>query len=242
MLAFSSNSSLFDAHFHVNSGDFSSFSGEYRGIACAVTPKEWQEADSVLLPAHGVLRSFGVHPWTPSDQALCFLERLLQEGRLCAVGEAGLDFFTPNLAASAYEQRRFWHAQLALAGRFSLPLVVHARKSLSHIMQDSFLLRSLGAVVFHGFSGSAEEAAQILRKIPCAYFSFGAVLCRGGKKAASCLASIPAERVLLETDTAGTALLPAVYEAAYDIRSLTTAGERQDFCAQVLLNARTVFG
>ena len=51
-----------------------------------------------------IVSAFGVHPQNPDLSLVDFLESLLREGRLDAIGELGFDFFTEDFRSHRNEQ------------------------------------------------------------------------------------------------------------------------------------------
>lgn len=176
-----------------------------------------------------LLQSFGLHPQEPLLENLPFLEGLLQEKRVQAVGECGLDFFTPEFSANRAAQEKAFAAQLELAARYGFPAIVHARKAMQEIFAAAAALKKVPAVVFHSFAGSPMDARSLLDKGINAYFSFGKPLMNGNKKAISCVRRLPADRLLLETDApyqtlrgeraTSPAEIADVYQAAFELRT-----------------------
>jgi len=82
-----------------------------------------------LSAIQGMFFTLGVHPHDAStldeaslaDMAVLFA----RDGRLCAVGEIGLDYHYDFAPLDV--QREVFAAQLALARRRDLPVIVHAR-------------------------------------------------------------------------------------------------------------------
>ena len=78
----------------------------------------------------GVYATVALHPHdagTWDDALLGELEELAAHPRVVAVGECGLDFYRDLSPRDA--QRRAFSAQIALARRVGLPLVVHVREA-----------------------------------------------------------------------------------------------------------------
>lgn len=209
-----------------------------------------------------VLQSFGLHPQAPfSDERdfalrLEFLESLLRERRVQAVGECGLDFFTQEFSAKRAAQEKAFAAQLDLAARYKVPVIVHARKAMQEIFESAAALKKVPAVVFHSFAGTLMDARSLLSKGVNAYFSFGKPLMNGAKKAILCVRTLPIERLLFETDApyqtlkGEAATSPAeiadVYQAAFELRTAGIPYEARpsfiDFSAEIEKNFRAVFG
>jgi TatD DNase family protein len=175
--------------------------------ACAACHDEAEyHAQSELLGLiPPVLRSFGIHPQWPVWQNADFLAKLAASGQLDAIGEAGFDFFgdTPERVRNeenSRTQRGVFEFQLGLARTHGLPMVLHFRKSMDLAFAYAKDLASLRSVVFHCFSGTAEDAESLLRHGIEAWFSFGTPLLKGNKRAARSCALLPEERLLSETD------------------------------------------
>ncbi|HBG66980.1 MAG TPA: hypothetical protein DDW78_10995 [Treponema sp.] len=244
----------YDAHFHIAQCSYAAAAG----ASCAQSPEEFlrQEALAASSPFR-VCCLFGIHPQDAAagQQLLrrnaAFLEQLLREHRICGIGECGLDFFTEELKAARALQEEAWHISLGLAASYGMPLLVHDRKALDELFRDSRELARLPSVIFHAFPFGAREALALLAHGVNAYFSFGAALLRGSRKAEDCVRSLPAARILMETDApfqpfrdesfAPPERIRAVYERAAAIRAVS-AGEwalcmEKNFCGAFLSGA-----
>ncbi|MBQ7620227.1 MAG: TatD family hydrolase, partial [Treponema sp.] len=197
-----------------------------------------------------------LHPQAPfSDERdfalrLEFLEGLLQERRIAAIGECGLDFFTPEFSAKRAAQEKAFAAQLEAAALHKVPVVVHARKAMQEIFAAAGALKKVPAVVFHSFAGSPADARSLLSKGINAYFSFGKPIVNGAKKAMHCVRALPIDRLLFETDApyqtlkgekaTSPAEIADVYQAAFELRSAGSPYEARpsfwDFAKSVEAN------
>lgn len=195
-----------DAHIHLF--DFFTASGQEPAIdddmlLCASAHDRdeflWQEAFALRHPGR-ILLSFGIHPQEPAKDEWVFIEDLVQSNRIAAIGECGFDAFNPAFRARMDEQRESWDFQLSLAVDSGLPLVVHCRKALDRIFADTKRLKKVSAVAFHGWSGSVREAESLFDRGVNAFFCAGKGLLRGDKSLAETVASLPAGRILTETD------------------------------------------
>ena len=114
-----------------------------------------------LAAAHpGVVWSTaGVHPHDAKG-GLEGLEAVLDRPGVVAVGECGLDFHYDHSPRDT--QREVFAAQIALANRHGLPLVVHTREAWAETFD---VLAGEGVperVVFHCFTGGPGEARRCL--------------------------------------------------------------------------------
>ena len=101
----------------------------------------------------GVYATVALHPHDADsfdDALLGELEQLAAHPRVVAIGECGLDFYRDLSPRDA--QRRAFSAQIALARRVGLPLVVHVREAGEEAMAQ--LADEAGdlTVVMHCFS------------------------------------------------------------------------------------------
>lgn len=146
----------------------------------------------------------GVHPHE-ARHGWGWLEPVLASGAAVAVGECGLDYHYDHSPRA--EQRDSFAAQIELAHRFGLPLVIHTREA----WEDTFaILEREGTprrTVFHCFSGGAAEAAACLAR--GAHLSFSGIV--SFKRADDLRAAAqlcPLDRLMVETDAPYLAPMP----------------------------------
>jgi TatD DNase family protein len=166
---------------------------------------EWEGTEALRARLPPFVSSFGIHPQAVGWKHADLLSSLAAAGRISAIGEAGFDFFgdrPERLRDEANEgaQREAFEFQLELAERSGLPILLHLRKAMDLAFAYAPRLKRLRAAVFHSFPGSPSDAASMLARGVNAYFSFGAPILNGNKRAAAACASVPIERLLSETD------------------------------------------
>jgi TatD DNase family protein len=164
-----------DTHCHLDAAEFDADRDAVRqaarqaGVARCVIPAvhaaHWAEV-AKLAERHGDAYALGIHPlYVPQAQEadLLALDLALTERRddprLVAVGEIGLDFFVPELCTPEMRERQwfFYTAQLKLAQKHSLPVVLHVRRSADFMLKG---LRQCPVVsgIAHAFNGSTQQA------------------------------------------------------------------------------------
>lgn len=154
-----------------------------------------------------VWATVGVHPHEAAsldDAALARLEELARRPRVVAVGECGLDYYRD--LAPRERQREAFLAQVGLARRLGLPLVVHVREAADDAL--ALLDREAGdlTVVLHCFS-LADRLDECLAR--GWYLSFaGNVTYRNAGDLRAAAARVPADRLLVETDAPFLAPVP----------------------------------
>jgi TatD DNase family protein len=145
------------------------------------------------------LISLGVHPQAPREPIMELIGQAAKEGRIRAIGEAGFDLLG-EYAKDIKAQERAFDAQVELAADLGLPLVVHMRRALDLLLRRRAALRRLRALVFHSWPASAQEAEKLLGHGINAYFSLGTPLLFGPGRARDCAATLPLDRLLIESD------------------------------------------
>ena len=133
----------------------------------------------------------------------------------------GFDLYTDAFKETLPAQQVAWHEQIKLAKSFSLPVVLHLRKAMHLVFEQTSVLKKLPAVVFHGWPGSPAEASSLLKKGVNAYFSLGKALLRLQKTALQTAAIIPLERLLTETDAPYMSSKGEAFSHASDIIAVT---------------------
>lgn len=180
-------------------------------VVPAVMPSTFETAREAAHRCRGAY-ALGIHPLcvhqAPDDAALQ-LAQALQRGqddpRLVAVGEIGLDHFVPELQdeASRALQERFYVAQLELAVRFDLPVILHVRRSADGLLKHLRRLRDAGRPVpggiAHAFNGSAQQALAFIELGFKLGFG-GAMTFERALQIRRLAAELPAQAIVLETD------------------------------------------
>ena len=145
-----------------------------------------------------IFAAAGVHPENcydlPSDW-LAQLERLMQDDRICALGEIGLDYHYDNTDKAV--QAEVFERQLELAQKLDMPVIIHSRDACEDTM--TILKKHRPRGVLHCFSGSAETAAEVV-KLGMYVGLTGVLTFKNAKKALAACEAVPLDRLLLETD------------------------------------------
>lgn len=119
-----------------------------------------------------------------------------QNPKIKAIGEIGLDYHYEDIPREI--QLKAFRMQMAMARELGLPVIVHEREAHEDGMK---VVEEFPEVkgVFHCYSGSAEMAKELVRR--GWYIGFTGVLTfRNARKAVEVAASIPIDRIVLETD------------------------------------------
>lgn len=251
---------LVDAHCHF---DFPQFNGRREalwararceGIRGLVIPgvrkPDWPRVSALADPGQGIWYCLGIHPWFISEHHWEDLEQLestlaRRPDSCLAVGECGLDGVRGDLA----EQAKWFRAQVHIAQRLELPLVIHSVKTHDQVHA---LLRAehwQGRALVHGFSGSYEQARKLV-DLGCMIGVGGVITYERARKTREAIARLPASSLVLETDApdmapAGVAKgnnstleLPRILEALAFVRGESV----QDLAPALLENVAHLYG
>ena len=201
---------LFDTHAHLDDRAFDEDRAELlenlpgQGLALVMNPgcslESSRNVVKIAAEHDYIYAAVGSHP----DAADEVNETVIDEYRmLCklnpkvkAIGEIGLDYHYEDIPRDI--QLKAFRMQMELARELKLPVIVHEREAHEDGMA---VVREFSDVtgVFHCYSGSAEMARQLVDK--GWYIGFTGVLTfKNARKAVEVAASIPLERIVLETD------------------------------------------
>lgn len=146
----------------------------------------------------GVFAAVGVHPHQAGEWDSGRLDELgvlLEDERVVAVGETGLDFHRDWAPREA--QLELFEAHLALAAQSAKAVVVHSRAAPTETAQA--LLTFTGTVVLHCFSSPELLPTALERSY---YVSFaGNVTYPKAEDLRVAAREVPADRILAETDS-----------------------------------------
>ncbi|MDL2215501.1 TatD family hydrolase [Ruminococcaceae bacterium OttesenSCG-928-N02] len=124
------------------------------------------------------------------------LEKLLAHPKVLAVGECGLDYHYEDGAAKEL-QKEIFAAELTVANRHDMPIVVHSRDATQDTMELLRQYKPKG--VMHCFSGSAETAREVVKLGMYVGFT-GVITFKNARKVLQALEAVPLEHLLIETD------------------------------------------
>jgi len=146
--------------------------------------------------------AIGFHPHEAvkvTDEHLAAMAELLNHPAVVGFGEMGLDYhydFSPRDI-----QQQVFANQLAVAADQDLPLVIHSREAFDDtvrlLIEHGFEHRS---VVFHCFTGTADEAREAARHGWRISFT-GVVTFRKSQWLQEIARTYPLEHLMLETDS-----------------------------------------
>lgn len=201
-----------DSHAHLTMCDFATTAeildrarnaGVSRLISVSTDDTNWESNQQAALSDRDVFFSLGLHPHTATRYAEvgARLNQYFDQGvpkKCVAIGEMGLDFHTDRSPREI--QIDVFEAQLALASRVGLPVIIHCRDAFRETFSS---IRTIGLPpaggVLHCFTGDwniAKEALDLGLHI-----SFSGILTfKTADRLRDAARQIPLNKILLETD------------------------------------------
>jgi TatD DNase family protein len=213
-----------DSHCHLDAPEFDldrkavMQNAQLQGVAWCVMPavqaKDFLSLQKLAQEFHQPY-ALGIHPlYVPQaqEQDLDFLAQCIEgalakddqglrsDARLVAVGEIGLDFFVPALCEPAMREKQefFYHAQLKLAQKFKLPVILHVRKSADELLKGLRRHEVQGGIA-HAFNGSFQQA-QTFVEMGFALGFGGALTFDRALQLRRLATELPLSALVLETD------------------------------------------
>jgi TatD DNase family protein len=210
---------LFDSHAHLTDESFAAeldatlARAAERGVGVVVSvASDLHDARAAVDLARTASRprvwaTAGIHPHEANrctPEAAARLGELARSQPVVAIGETGLDFYYEN--SPRRQQSDAFRAQLELAGRLDLPVVVHSREAdeeTAALVQE-FAGRVVG--VLHCFSGGVELLETGLAA--GWYVSFAGLVTFKNYGDQGIVQAVPDDRLLVETDSPYLAPVP----------------------------------
>ncbi len=201
---------IFDAHAHYNDDQFEEdretllASMEAGGVGTIVNAsasvEDWEEILELTRTYPFVYGMVGVHPdevGALNEEKFSRMETLLQQEKMVAVGEIGLDYYWDK---ENHELQKYWFLrQLELAERLEKPVSIHSRDAAEDTLEILKDHAGKGRMVLHCYSYSPEMAREYIKM--GYYLGVGGVVTfKNGKKLKETVKETPIERILLETD------------------------------------------
>lgn len=208
---------MIDTHCHINFDAFDSDRAAVIerarsvGVTRIIIPSvDIESADSAIRltqEVEGIYTAAGIHPTSTADFEDSLIERIAEQAQdksVVAIGEIGLDYYWDTSPKPI--QCRAFEAQLALAARLELPVIIHNRDASDDVIAileawAADLPQSLRQRpgVLHSFSAPPEIAERALAI--GFYLGFtGPLTYKNADSLRHIAATVPQDRLLVETD------------------------------------------
>ena len=199
---------MIDTHCHVYEEEMSNFKEiveecskkDISMIINAVDIKSSKEIIDLSKKYNNVYTAIGLNYDTIDsvvEKDLELLEEFIKTEKICAIGEIGLDYYWTK--DNKYKQIKFFKAQLELAKKYDLPVIVHARESIQDVY-DIIKESGIKKGSMHCYSGSLEMAKEFI-KLGFKIGIDGPITYKSNKKGVEVVKNIDLKDILLETDS-----------------------------------------
>lgn len=205
---------VIDSHCHFDFAPFAAdpalawTQAQQVGVKAMVIPtvgsQNWHTVATLCQQFSGLYYGLGIHPFFSHQHSADVVAALTHQltnakndERCVAIGECGLDFAVADVNRD--QQLQWLQAQFQLANEYHLPVMLHCRKAFPELLK---LLRQqplkMGGV-YHGFSGSYQQATQLV-DLGIKIGVGGTITYRRAQKTRDTVAKLPLSALLLETD------------------------------------------
>lgn len=211
---------LADSHCHLNyAGVFEQQDAiltraRSRGVTAMLNistrESEWDAVVATAEREPDVWAAIGIHPHDADEHGHVSAATLVERAshpRVVAIGETGLDYHYDR--SDRERQRANFRVHIAAARQTGLPIVVHTRDAeadTAAILSEE-MMRGTYSGVIHCFTASG-EFADIALKLGLYVSISGIVTFKNAKDLQEIAARLPADRLLIETDTPFLAPVP----------------------------------
>lgn len=146
-----------------------------------------------------IYAAVGVHPSDTdklTDADLETVKEMASHKKAVAIGEIGLDYYYED--PDRETQKVWFKKQLYLAKELNMPYIIHDRDAHKDVLD---IIKEVGyfSGVMHCYSGSAEMAKELV-KLGFYISIAGQVTFKNAPKVREVVASVPMDRLLIETD------------------------------------------
>jgi TatD DNase family protein len=172
--------------------------------------REWDQVISTAAREADVWASVGIHPHEAdahADLGAAALVEAAAHPKVIGIGETGLDYYYDH--SDRATQQALFRTHIGVARETGLPLIVHTRDAeddTARIIADEMEQGTFPALI-HCFTASADFARQML-ELGLSISLSGIVTFKNAKDLQVVAAELPADRLLVETDSPFLAPVP----------------------------------
>ncbi len=172
--------------------------------------REWGQVIATAEREADVWASVGIHPHEADKHADLGAEVLLaasENPRVIGIGETGLDYYYDHSDRAV--QRALFRTHIAVARETGLPAIIHTRDAEEDtlaILEDEMGKGAFPALI-HCFTASAEFGRKVL-DLGLSISISGIVTFKNARELQEVAATVPADRLLVETDSPFLAPVP----------------------------------
>ena len=192
-----------DTHCHLSYEDYDNLDEVVKNIDIAITSGTNDDTNKEVLDVvskyNNIYGTLGIHPEdidSISDNSFKFIEENLNNKKIVAIGEIGLDYYW--VKDNKENQKELLRKQMEIAQNYNMPVVIHSREAIEdtyNILKD---YKVKGTI--HCFSSSYEMAEKFI-KLGYKIGVGGVVTFKNSKKLQDIVERLDLKDILLETDS-----------------------------------------
>lgn len=195
---------IIDTHCHLSKKDYNNLDEVIKNIDGIIIisgcdDETNREVIEIVNKYETVYGTLGIHPEEIdklTDNSFEFIERNLNNPKIVAIGEIGLDYYWNK--ENKQEQQKVFRKQLEIAKKYNIPVVVHSRDAIEdtyNILKDYKLKGDI-----HCFGSSLEMANKFI-KLGYKIGIGGVLTFKNSLKLKEVIKNISLDSILLETDS-----------------------------------------
>ena len=171
---------------------------------------EWDQVVATAARESDVWASVGIHPHHADEHAdldIDVLREAVAHPKVVAIGETGLDYYYDKSDRDV--QQRLFRRHITVARETGLPVIIHTRDAeadTAAILRDESGKGAFPALI-HCFTASAEFGKTVL-DLGLTISLSGIVTFKNAKELQAVAKDVPADRILVETDSPFLAPVP----------------------------------
>ncbi len=198
---------LIDTHCHIHETDYPKDKeqarkdalavGVYKMICVGTNITSSQQAVAFAATHHNAWASLGIHPHEANTNDATELEKLINEPKVVAIGECGLDYYYGHSPRDV--QIKAFRQQIELALAYNKPLIFHVREAFDDFWPIFDEYRGIRGVL-HSFTDTAANLEKALARN--LYIGVNGISTfTKVEDQITMFKQIPKEKLLLETDS-----------------------------------------
>ena len=192
-----------DTHCHLSYEDYDNLDEIVKNIDIAITSGTNDDTNKEVLDIvskyKNIYGTLGIHPEdidSISDNSFKFIEENLNNKKIVAIGEIGLDYYW--VKDNKEKQKELLRKQMEIAEKYNMPVVIHSRDAIEDTYEILKNYKVKG--VIHCFSSSYEMALKFI-KLGYKIGIGGVVTFKNSKRLQEIVEKLNLKDILLETDS-----------------------------------------
>lgn len=179
-------------------------------LSISTRQREWAQVIATAERENDVWASVGIHPHEAdghADMGETALREATAHPKVIAIGETGLDYYYDH--SDRETQKELFRRHISVSRETGLPLIVHTREAEDDtfaIMAEEMEKGAYPALI-HCFTASADFARKVL-DLGVTISLSGIVTFKNAKDLQAIAATLPDDRLLVETDAPFLAPVP----------------------------------